>query len=91
MRALALVIPILLVGCATRPAPVNQPLVPINVDCRYGPSLSEELEGIIKAPQVMSPRWNITFGKIAGYSTSEQRRQSAKSVLWTIRSRCPSY
>ncbi len=80
-----------LVGCTSVPAPqaTTNPISPIHVNCYYSMALSAELAQIIDNPNTMSSKWEHTFSKLSGYSTAQQKVSSAKSVLWTIRTRCP--
>lgn len=83
--------PIALLGCATdAPYHHNNPIVHVKVVCSQAAQSSAELEYIIRNPNFMVlGNWARTFSTLSGYQTAEQRISSAKTVLWTIRSRCP--
>ena len=92
-------VPIALLGCATDTSyNRNTPIVPVRVVCSQAAQSSAELENIIRNPNLMVigawgrnsvPDWNSTFSNLYGNQTAEQRISSAKTVLWTIRTRCP--
>ena len=82
-----------LTGCASTSnqyVEVN-PLTPINVDCRYAKEMATDLQRIVDNPNSTSIHWSGTFSGIYGNQTASQRQASAKTVLWTIRTRCPGY
>lgn len=80
-----------LVGCASAPPTqiTTNPISPVHVNCFYSAQMSAELEGIIANPANMSDRWEPSFSKLSGSTTIQQRVASAKTVLWSIRTRCP--
>lgn len=84
-------LPIALLGCATdAPYHQNNPIVHVRVVCSQAAQSSAELEHIIRNPNfMMLGNWTRTFSTLSGYQTAQQRILSAKTVLWTIRSRCP--
>ena len=53
--------------------------------------MSADLEAIISNPQIENPTWQGTFATISGNQTAIQRTQSAKVVLWTIRTQCQGF
>jgi PBP1b-binding outer membrane lipoprotein LpoB len=92
MKPLLLVL--LLSGCATaqhNSASPNHAIQPLQVDCRYGNMMLADLEAIISNPQIENPTWQGTFATISGNQTAIQRTQSAKVVLWTIRTQCQGF
>ncbi len=92
MKLLLLVL--LLSGCAIaqhNAASPNHAIQPLQVDCRYGHMMSADLEAIISNPQVENAIWQGTFATISGNQTAIQRTQSAKVVLWTIRTQCQGF
>ena len=92
MKSLLLVL--LLSGCAStsyNAASPNHPIQPLQVDCRYGNMMSADLEAIISNPQIENPTWQRIFATISGNQTAVQRTQSAKVVLWTIRTQCQGF
>jgi hypothetical protein len=80
-----------LLGCASVPSSSNNPIAPIAIDCRYATSMSAELERIISNPSVSYTIWDRTFANLSGHQTAQQRISSAKTVLWTIRLKCPGF
>jgi hypothetical protein len=80
-----------IVGCASAPSSPSNPIAPIAIDCRYATSMSAELERVISNPSVSYTNWERTFANLSGYQTAQQRTSSAKTVLWTIRTRCPGF
>lgn len=80
-----------LVGCASAPSSPNNPIAPIAIDCRYATSMSADLERIINNPSVSYGSWQQTFASLSGHQTAQQRTSSAKTVLWTIRLKCPGF
>jgi PBP1b-binding outer membrane lipoprotein LpoB len=92
MKSLLLVL--LLSGCATAQyngASPNHAIQTLQVDCRYGHKMVADLEAIISNPQIENPTWQGTFATISGNQTAIQRTQSAKVVLWTIRTQCQGF
>ena len=92
MKPLLLVL--LLSGCATAQyngASPNHAIQSLQVDCRYGHKMSADLEAIISNPQIENPTWQGIFATISGNQTAIQRTQSAKVVLWTIRTQCQGF
>jgi hypothetical protein len=92
MKSIFLVL--LLTGCASaqhNSTSANHPIQSLQVDCRYGAMMSAELETIIANPQTENATWQRTFATISGNQTAIQRIQSAKVVLWTIRTQCQGF
>jgi hypothetical protein len=67
------------------------PISPISVDCRYAAPMSIDLEKIITNPSKSTKQWDNLFATISGNQTDKQRIQSAKVVLWSIRTNCPGF
>lgn len=88
---IALTMLIGLVGCASTPPTASNPIAPITIDCSYATAMSAELEYIIATPNASSSKWQNTFAGLSGYQTAQQRTSSAKSILWTIRTKCPGF
>jgi hypothetical protein len=82
-----------LVGCASAPSQISasaNPLSPLNVNCSYAYKTIPELQTIIDRPNSdLAKNWTVVFSRIYGNETAQQRQSSAKTVLWTIRTRCP--
>jgi len=81
-----------LVGCASSTSQISvsaNPLSPINVNCSYSTTTIPELQRIIDNPNSDTKNWTVVFSRIYGNETAYQRQSSAKTVLWTIRTRCP--
>lgn len=72
-------------------AVASLPITPITIDCKYAAMMSRDLEQIIAKPSVTNKQWDALFATIAGNQTDQQRVQSAKEVLWTIRTQCVGY
>lgn len=81
---------IVLSGCASNSQPVaSNPMHPIHLNCNNAHQYSADLQQVISNPNVSSGYWNNAFDKLSGRETHQQRIASAKTVLWTIRTRCP--
>ena len=80
---------IVLTGCASQPSVVSNPIRPVHVNCYQAAQHSADLQQIIDNPSVSSGYWNNAFDQLSGRETHQQRVSSAKTVLWTIRTRCP--
>lgn len=80
-----------IVGCATAPQSVNNPIAPITINCPQATQMSNELEHIIRNPNSNIGNWTRVFATLSGHQTAQQRISSAKTVLWTIRTRCPGF
>ena len=83
---------LVLSGCASttvQPTVASNPISQIQVHCGYSTQMSQELQSIIDNPNNYSSRWDHTFSKLSGSNTPQARVASAKTVLWTIRTRCP--
>ena len=89
-RIISVLTTVNIVGCATAPPPGN-PIAPIAINCHTATQMSAELEYIIRNPNSNIGNWNNLFASLNGYQTTEQRTSSAKTVLWTIRTRCPGF
>jgi hypothetical protein len=97
-QILAMAVCVGLVGCASNTPPIpagstsnSQSMVPVAVDCRYATRMSAELEYIIANPAVPSAIWDRTLQWVGGIENTTQRRSSAKTVLWSIRTNCPGF
>ncbi len=80
---------ILLTGCASQQTVVSNPIHPVRVNCNNAHQQIIDLQKIIDNPTVSSGYWNSAFDQLSGRETYQQRVSSAKTVLWTIRTRCP--
>lgn len=86
-----------LVGCAASqpvikaPPQTYNPIRPIQVDCQFGLAMATQLEYIIASPGEENSFWDPTFNQIHGTANREQRKASAKYVLWSIRTKCQGY
>lgn len=89
-RILIVLAVISIVGCASAPQS-NNPIAPINVNCSQSVKMSAELEHIIRNPNANIGNWDRVFASLSGHQSAQQRISSAKTVLWTIRTRCPGY
>jgi hypothetical protein len=67
------------------------PITPITIDCKYAALMSRDLEQIIAKPSISNRQWDALFATVSGNQTDQQRLQSAKVVLWTIRTQCVGY
>lgn len=83
----------LLTGCSSTSHNVvtGNPLGPINVNCGYSRPMSLDLQHVIADPKTKSIYWENTFEQLSGNRNSEDRISSAKTILWTIRTRCPGF
>lgn len=72
-------------------AVASLPITPITVDCKYAAAMSRDLEQIIAKPSITNRQWDALFATVSGNQTDQQRLQSAKVVLWTIRTQCVGY
>jgi type IV pilus biogenesis protein CpaD/CtpE len=79
-----------IVGCASAPPPSN-PIAKLSINCPQATQMSTELDYIIRNPNSNIGNWGATFASLNGFQTTEQRISSAKTVLWTIRTRCPGF
>lgn len=91
-----LLLPMLLVGCASTVQPTQSynntnPIQRVSVDCRYSARMSQDLQHIINNPGEDAKNWTSTFNTISGSSTAQQRVASAKTVLWNIRTQCQGF
>jgi len=102
MKLVPIVLSLAVVGCSTTnpPAPLvdglahsiaPRPMAPININCDWSGKMAADLERIIQNPQLYNSVWDPTFNEIAGTRTAQQRLSSAKTVLWTVRTRCPGF
>lgn len=67
------------------------PISPITVDCRYAIPMSNDLSKIIADPSNSNRAWDKLFATVLGSQTDQQRIQSAKVILWTIRTQCAGF
>jgi hypothetical protein len=72
-------------------AVASLPITPITIDCKYAAVMSRDLEKIIANPSITNRQWDNLFATVSGNQTDQQRLQSAKVVLWTIRTQCVGY
>lgn len=72
-------------------ASASLPITPMTIDCRHAAAMSRDLEIIIANPSKSNRTWDELFATVAGNQTDQQRIQSAKTVLWTIRTQCVGY
>ena len=96
--AIAVIAGTVLAGCSTAPpqrqpdiANTTQGISTIRVDCRYATQMNNELEYVIANPTKPNDAWDYTLGWVSGVSTPQQRYNSAKTVLWTVRTQCRGY
>ena len=68
-----------------------RPFAPVTVDCGYSAQMAGDLERIIANPAQVNPTWDPILSGILGTATAQQRRNTAKTVLWTVRTRCPGF
>ena len=90
-RILGVLTIVSIIGCASAPQSNNNPIAPININCSKSVQMSAELEHIIRNPNSNIGNWDRVFASLSGHQSAQQRISSAKTVLWTIRTRCPGY
>jgi len=80
-----------LLAVASINAAASLSITPMTIDCRHAAAMSRDLEQIIAKPSVSNRQWDTLFATVAGNQTNQQRIQSAKEILWTIRTQCVGY
>lgn len=91
-KAIVLVMLAGLVGCSTANTSAhaqNAPMLPLMINCSSVAKAIPQLEYAIANPNESSPL-DPTFTKLVGMQSSNQRQASAKTVLWSIRTKCQS-
>ena len=91
-KAIVLVFAIGLVGCSTPNKTVHAqtvPMSPLLINCSSVSKAIPQLEHAIANPNESSPL-DPTFTKLVGMQSSQQRQSSAKTILWSIRTKCQS-
>jgi hypothetical protein len=95
MKWTVMLLSILATGCSTTttlsgvPGPMTgNPLRPVYVDCAKAVSTIKEMENVIANPSNPNTYWDQIFATLNGNQTSQQRRSSAKTVLWSARTQC---
>jgi uncharacterized lipoprotein YajG len=91
LRIISIAAMLFIAGCSTpqlSQSITSHSIQPIRANCNYATSMSAELEQIIANPNSNNSRWASKFSAISGNNTPEQRTQSAKAILWSLRTNC---